>query len=181
MSRFWEIIEENNEKNLETLILFMEIIKMKKVFRCLIFVLVSLLLLLLNDYCSYSRRIGNTHFYLVESMAISKTGKSLAILCYKSEDNSGYYGGDTPGFPRYILWNDKYLISKNFDGNNPEIIEYVIISFNSINKHGEMKNVHRFQDKNTYYKYLKQIKLSEADMDKTDNHIAWWEILFPPH
>lgn len=39
----------------------------------------------------------------------------------------------TPGFPLIILWNDKYLISKNYDGNHPIIIKYVVINLDSIN------------------------------------------------
>lgn len=140
---------------------------------------IGLLLLFLNECFSYSRRIGNTNFYLVQSMAFSKSGSQLAALYYSSSDVYGYYGGETPGFPKYILWNDKYLISKNFDGDNPEIVEYVIINLDCVNpKTGEMTEIHRFQDDKAYYKYLKQIKLSEADMNQTDNHIAWWESIF---
>ena len=88
-----------------------------------------------------------------------------------------YY--NTPGFPKIIYWNDKFVISKNFDGNNPEIVEYVIINLDSIEpNYGEMNDIHRFRNEEEYYTYLKQIKLSEADMNQTDNHIAWWEILF---
>ena len=78
-----------------------------------------------------------------------------------------------------ILWNDRYIISKNFDGNKPEIVEYVIINIDSIESNfGEMKDIRRFQNKEDYYNYLKRIKLSEADMNQTDNHFAWWEALF---
>ncbi len=78
-----------------------------------------------------------------------------------------------------ILWNDHYIISKNFDGNNPEIVEYVIINIDSINSDfGEMRDIHKFQDENAYYNYLKQIELSEDEMNKTDNHIVWWKSLY---
>ena len=159
----------------------MGIVKMKTLlFRCLIVIFVVSFLLFLNHYCfSYSRRIGSTRFYLVETMAVSNKGKPLAGLYYKPIATTGYCGENTPGFPKIIYWNDRYVISKNFDGNNSEIVEYVIINLDSINPNfGEMNDIHRFRDEKEYYAYMKQIKLSEADMNQTDNHIAWWERLF---
>lgn len=153
---------------------------MKLLGKCLILIIIGALLFFLNHYYfSYSRRIGNTRFYLVETMVDSKDGKPLAGLYYKLNATSGYCGENTPGFPKTIYWNDRYIISKNFDGNNPEIIEYVIINLDSIEpNYGKMNDIHRFQDENEYYMYLKQIKISEVDMNQTDNHIAWWESLF---
>lgn len=153
---------------------------MKSLYKWLILIFIGTLLLFLNHYYfSYSRRIGNTRFYLVETMVDSKAGKPLAGLYYKPIATSGFCGENTPGFPKIIYWNDKFVISKNFDGNNPEIVEYVIINLDSIEpNYGEMNDIHRFRNEEEYYTYLKQIKLSEADMNQTDNHIAWWEILF---
>lgn len=153
---------------------------MKSLYKWLILIFIGTLLLFLNHYYfSYSRRIGNTRFYLVETMVDSKDGKPLAGLYYKPIATSGFCGENTPGFPKIIYWNDKFVISKNFDGNNPEIVEYVIINLDSIEpNYGEMNDIHRFRNEEEYYTYLKQIKLSEADMNQTDNHIAWWEILF---
>ena len=158
----------------------MEITKMKSLYKWLILIFIGTLLLFLNHYYfSYSRRIGNTRFFLVETMVDSKAGKPLAGLYYKPIATSGFCGENTPGFPKIIYWNDKFVISKNFDGNNPEIVEYVIINLDSIEpNYGEMNDIHRFRNEEEYYTYLKQIKLSEADMNQTDNHIAWWEILF---
>lgn len=158
----------------------MEITKMKSLYKWLILIFIGTLLLFLNHYYfSYSRRIGNTRFYLVETMVDSKTGKPLAGLYYKPIATSGFCGENTPGFPKIIYWNDKFVISKNFDGNNHEIVEYVIINLDSIEpNYGDMNDIHRFRNEEEYYTYLKQIKLSEADMNQTDNHIAWWEILF---
>lgn len=153
---------------------------MKSLYKWLILIFIGTLLLFLNHYYfSYSRRIGNTRFYLVETMVDSKTGKPLAGLYYKPIATSGFCGENTTGFPKIIYWNDKFVISKNFDGNNHEIVEYVIINLDSIEpNYGEMNDIHRFRNEEEYYTYLKQIKLSEADMNQTDNHIAWWEILF---
>lgn len=158
----------------------MELIKMKLLYKWLILIFIGSLLLLLNHHCfSYSRRIGDTRFYLVETMIDSKKGRPLVGLYYKPIATSGYCGENTPGFPKIIYWNDKYVISKNFDGNNPEIVEYVIINLDSIEpNYGEMNDIRRFQDKAEYYTYLKQINISETEMNQTDNHIAWWETLF---
>ena len=154
----------------------MEIAKVKYI--CIMLLFLGSLLIL-NHYFSYSRRIGNTRFYLVETMVDSTDGKPLAGLYYKPSAVSGYNGENTPGFPKSILWNDHYIISKNFDGKNPVIVEYVIINMDSIKSDfGEMKDIHRFQDEESYYKYLKQIKLSESDMNQTDNHLSLWESLF---
>lgn len=157
----------------------MEITKMKSLYKCLILVFIGSILLFLNYYFSYSRRIGNTRFYLVETMVDSKNGKPLAGLYYKPIATAGYCGENTPGFPKIIYWNDRYVIAKNFDGNSPEIIEYVIINLDSIEpNYGEMNDIHRFREEKDYYIYLKQMKISEADMNQTDNHIVWWERLF---
>ena len=157
----------------------MEITKMKTLYKYIILIFIGSLLFLNHYYFSYSRRIGNTRFFLVETMVDSKTGKPLAGLYYKPIATSGFCGENTPGFPKIIYWNDKFVISKNFDGNNHEIVEYVIINLDSIEpNYGEMNDIHRFRNEEEYYTYLKQIKLSEADMNQTDNHIAWWEILF---
>lgn len=150
----------------------MGIKKIGKVKYIYLILLIIGLLLIVNHYTSYCRRIGNTRFYLVETMADSREGKPLAGLYYKPTATSGYNGENTPGFPKAFLWNDRYIISKNFDGDNPEIIEYVIINMDSIYASGEMNDIHRFQDEESYYNYLEQIDLSEADMNQTDNHIA---------
>ena len=158
----------------------MQFTKIKSLYKWLILIFICSLLLFFNHYYfSYSRRIGNTRFYLVETMVDSKDGKPLVGLYYKPIAVSGYCGENTPGFPKTIYWNNQYVISQNYDGKSPDIIEYVIINLDSIDpNNGEMKDIHRFRNKEKYYTYLKQIKLSEADMNQTDNHIAWWEILF---
>lgn len=152
---------------------------MNILYKCLILIFIGSILLSLNYYFSYSRRIGNTRFYLVKTMVNSKDGKPLAGLYYKPIATSGFCGEDTPGFPMTIYWNEKFIISKNFDGNNPKIIEYVIIDLDSIDpNYGEMNNIRRFRNEEEYYTYLKQINISEANMNQTDNHIVWWETLF---
>lgn len=148
-------------------------------YKCLILLAIGSILFLNHHYWSYSRKIGDTNFYLVKTMIDSKEGKPLAGLYYKPTAISAYCGENTPGFPKYILWNNQYLISKKFDGNSPNIIEYVVINMDSINTdYGEITDIHRFNNQKAYSEYLKQIKLSEADMNQTDNHISWWENLF---
>lgn len=135
-----------------------------------------LLLLWFNDLSSYSRRIGNTGFYFVETMAMSKDGKPLADLYYKTPFE--YKGVEMPEFPKAILWNDKYLISKNYDGNSLKFSSYVIINLNSVNaSDGNIEDIHIFITEADYYTYLQQTGLSESNMNQTDNHIAWWEVI----
>lgn len=106
---------------------------MKSLYKWLILIFICSLLLFFNHYYfSYSRRIGNTRFYLVETMVDSKDGKPLVGLYYKPIAVSGYCGENTPGFPKTIYWNNQYVISQNYDGKSPEIIEYVIINLDSI-------------------------------------------------
>ena len=108
----------------------------------------------------------------------NKDGKELAGLFYTQDARLGYYGGFSPGFPKSILWNDRYLISTNFDGEKSDILYYLVIDMDSINANGILdKNVHVFETESDYFIYLKQINLSESHMNKTDNHIVWWESL----
>ena len=162
----------------DSLVLYLEVKKMKKItFKHFVVLLLIILFLLWgNDYLSYRRRIGNTGFYFVETMAMSKDGKALAGLYYKTP--FGYKGVEMPGFPRTVLWNDKYLISKNYDGNNSAFFCYVIINQDSVNaSDGNIENIRVFITETDYYTYLQQIGLSESNMNQTDNHIAWWEVI----
>lgn len=142
---------------------------------CVALPVVILLLLWVNDVLSYSRRIGNTRFYLVETMANSKEGKPLAGLYYKvTGDSGGYKGVEMSGYPKMILWNDKYIISKNYDGNNENIIGYVVINQNSVNTtNGYIEEIYHFTSETDYYAFLRQIKLSESKLNETGNHILW--------
>ena len=137
-----------------------------------------LFLLLLNDYMSYSMRIGNTPCYLVETMAISKDGRPLLGLYCKTK-HGGYKGVEMRGFPKNVLWNDKYLISKNYNGNDMDIISYVIINQDSVNiSDGDIADLHIFEAEADYYNYLRQIELSESEMEQIDYRITWWKLLF---
>lgn len=144
----------------------------------IILLVLFLFLLLLNHYMSYSMKIGNTSFYLVETMATSDDGKTLLALCHK-DINGGYKGIEMSGFPKNILWNDKYLISKNYDGNTPIIINYVIIKLNNINvSDGVISELYVLNTKTEYNNFLQQRGLSESNLKQIDNHILWWELLF---
>ena len=127
--------------------------KKKKILYCIIltFFVVIIILVLLNNYMSYSMRIGGTRFFLVETMATSKEG----------------------------LWNEKYLISKNYDGKDTTITNYVIINQKSVNSSdGSIADIHIFKREKDYNNYLQNIGLSESDMKTINNRITWWELLF---
>lgn len=137
-----------------------------------------LVVLWINDYLSYKRQIGDTCFYLVRTMA-SKDGKELAGLFYTQDARLGYYGGFSPGFPKSILWNDRYLISKNFVGEKSDILYYLVVDMDSIDENDIVdENVLVFESEKDYLNHLEDIDLSESEMNKTDNHIVWWKSLF---
>ena len=140
---------------------------------------VLIILVLLNNYMSYSMRIGETRFFLVETMATSKDGKPLLGLYFEVRNNGGYKGVEMSGFPKIILWNEKYLISKNYDGKDTTIANYVIINQNSVNSSdGSITDIHIYKREKDYNNYLQNIGLSESDMKTINNRITWWELLF---
>ena len=140
---------------------------------------VLIILVLLNNYMSYSMRIGETRFFLVETMATSKDGKPLLGLYFEVRNNGGYKGVEMSGFPTIILWNEKYLISKNYDGKDTTIANYVIINQNSVNSSdGSITDIHIYKREKDYNNYLQNIGLSESDMKTINNRITWWELLF---
>ncbi|MCF2590575.1 hypothetical protein JQM97_06355 [Prevotella hominis] len=148
--------------------------KKKYIYLIIIVPIFVFLLLWLNDMLSYSRRIGDTRFYLVETFATSKKGKPLAGLFYKRTDGLGYDGELTYEFPKVILWNDKYLIAKNYDGNNPAITSYTVINLKCTNTINNMSScIRKFTKKNDYENFLKENNIKESAMNKTDNHILW--------
>ena len=140
--------------------------------------IVIIALLVLNHYMSYSMRIGNTRFFLVETMANSKDGEPLLGLYFKVMDG-GYKGVDMCGFRKIVLWNDKYIISKNQNGKDTTIISYVIINQDSVNaSDGDVADLHVFNTETEYSNYINIIGLSEREMKQIDCHISWWELLF---
>ena len=66
--------------------------KKKYIYLIIIVPIFVFLLLWLNDMLSYSRRIGDTILYLVETFSNSKKGTPLAGLFYKRTDGLGYDG-----------------------------------------------------------------------------------------
>ncbi len=140
--------------------------------------LVFIIFTLLNHYMSYSMRIGDTRFFLLETMAMSKDGKPLLGL-YCEVMGGGYKGVEMRGFPRHILWNEDYLISKNYDGNDTTITNYVVINQDSVNlTDGNISGLRDFKAEADYINYVQQIGLSESKMKQIDNHITWWKMLF---
>lgn len=151
---------------------------MNKVKKIIIILLgVIIFLIILNHYMSYSMKIANSNFYLVETMATSKEGKPLLGLYYKDK-YGGYKGVDMSGFPKIILWNDKYLITKNYDGNDSSITSYVIINLDSVSaSNGIISEPLILKTTTEYNDYMQQNRLSELKMKQIDNCILWWELL----
>lgn len=137
------------------------------------FVLIILLplfvlsLLWLNDTMSYDNRIGNTRFYLVRTMANSKDGKPLQGLYYQPKDFSGYVGIKGTRFPKIVLWNDKYLISKEFNGNDTLTLQYVVINMKSHVEPDSFSDIRFLRTHKDYIRHLRKIGLSESSMKQT--------------
>ena len=144
--------------------------------RIVIPIILIISLILLNHYMSYSMRIGNTSFYLVETMAMSNDGKPLLGLYHK--EYGGYKGVEISGFPKNILWNNKYLISKNFDGKDTTITNYIIINLDSVDvSNNVMKGLIILKTATEYNNYLQHNRLSESKMKQIDNRTSWWKAL----
>lgn len=152
---------------------------MKKVFKKSVAILATLsVLLVFNHYMSYSMRIGDTNFYLVETMATSDDGKTLQGLYYK-DVNGSYKGVAMNGFPKNVLWNDKYIISKNYDGNTSAITNYVVIRLcNTSGSSDVISEQYVFVTKTEYNCFLKKSGISEFNMKQIDNRVLWWELIF---
>ena len=112
-------------------------------------------------------------------MATSKEGKPLAGLFYKPSNIYGYVGEQTSGFPLIILWNENYLISKNYDGCSTDIIKYMVINLDRVNTDSiTIPEIYEFTEQKDYDMFLQNIGLSEADMKRTNNYISWFDALF---
>lgn len=164
----------------EKVLLILEVKEMKKG-KYKYFIILSIVIIalsVLNHYMSYSMRIGNTRFFLVETMANSNDGEPLLGLYCKVQDG-GYKGVDMCGFPKIVLWNDKYVISKNHNGKDTTIISYVIINQDSVNaSDGDIADLHVFNTETEYSNYLNIIGLPEREMKQIDCRISWWKLLF---
>ena len=69
---------------------------------------------------------------------------------------------------------NKYLIAKNYDGNNPAITSYTVINLKCTNTINNMSScIRKFTKKNDYENFLKENNIKESAMNKTDNHILW--------
>ena len=120
------------------------------------------------------KRIGNTNFYLIESYAISKDGHPLACLYYKYDN--AYEGVRMSGFPLYIMWNEDYIITKNYDGKKNKIISYNIIESLQTDKSYMPVKVYEFSTKSAYHIALRNLGIDEKKINCTDNHLPWFSI-----
>ena len=156
--------------------------KIKKSF--IIFAIIGLFTILLVGWfiCWQSlpsKRIGETDFYIMESFASTKQGKPLNSLYYKHDSLSVYEGILMAGYPVHIMWNDKYIVCKNSNGDNTSIINYVVLVPNPSRLPEIPYDVNEFNSEKDYLCFLDQLGISESGMNYSDSHIPWINCFLP--
>ncbi len=147
----------------------------------LIPILVLLVALGYGDIMQY-KRIGDTNFYLVETMAMSSNGKPLPGLYYsQNTSEEGFCGINLGAVPSQILWNCRYIVVKCIDRDNKKLISYCIIKILKTSSFDPADNyeLHEYTKKDEYEKAMRNFGLKESEMNHTDNIIPWslhlWE------
>ncbi|MCM1078170.1 MAG: hypothetical protein NC344_01765 [Bacteroidales bacterium] len=128
-----------------------------------------------GDITQY-KRIGNTSFYLVETMAISSEGHPLPNLYYSQNPyKDGFSGINQKGIPYRIFWNERFIVIKCSDINSKKIINYCIIKdLKTTNKNPDDNyNLHEYNRKDEYEEAMRFFGLNESEMFQTDNNIPW--------
>ena len=135
----------------------------------------------LGDITQY-KRIGDTNFYLVETMAESSEGKPLPGLYYsRNPQKEGFSGTNLGAIPFQLLWNNTYIVVKCTDRDSKRLIKYCIIKFCNTSIHGRAGNyvLHEYTTKKEYERAMGYYGLNESEMNQTDNRIPWslhlWE------
>lgn len=153
--------------------------KHTQTFVLLMMVLFSIILFLgvlgCGDITQY-KRIGNTNFYLVETMAISPEGYPLPNLYYSQNPRkNGFSGINQKGIPYQIFWNERFLVVKCSDTDSGKIINYCVMEdLKTTNKNpGNNYNLHEYATKKEYEEAMKLFGLNEIEMNQTDNNIPW--------
>lgn len=148
-------------------------------FAVLIMVLFTIILFLgalgCGDITQY-KRIGNTNYYLVETMAISSEGTPLPNLYYsQNPGKDGFSGINQKGIPYLIFWNERFVVVKCSDINSKRITNYCIIeNFKTTNKNPDKNyNLHEYATMEEYKEAMKLFGLNEIEMYQTNNSIPW--------
>lgn len=108
----------------------MKLKKRSKIIVVIIALLIFFVIMLgFTDVKQY-KRIGDTNFYLVETMAYSSNGKPIPGLFYSGNPRkAGFAGVSCMGVPLQIFWNDRYLVLKCTDRDSKRLINYCIIRY----------------------------------------------------
>ena len=138
-----------------------------------IFVFIIMLLMISVDIRLY-KRIGDTNFYLVESVGSTvEDGKTPSHLYYRydwDEESLGE-GLGLCGFPKQLFWNDKHLCLTNITYSNGQIndtIYYII----EIEKRNEL-NIYKYETEAEFKSAEKELGLDESKMNHTDDNLPW--------
>ena len=143
-------------------------------------VIVLILMLLLGvwgfgDITQY-KRIGDTNFFLVETMAESLEGRPLPDLYYsRNAGKDGFSGVNQRGIPYQIFWNGHFLVVKCSDRDSKRTINYCIIEFSDspISNRTGNYDLHEYAGKREYEKAMLFFGLKESEMNQTDSRIPW--------
>lgn len=146
----------------------------------MMFFLLLLAALGFGDIDQY-KRIGKTNFYLMESMGITKDGRTIPTLRYSLNSNiGGYAGAGVLGVPKHIFWNDSILVVKCSDKLDGKITNYCIIKmFKTENcEPWEEYELNQYATSMEYVQAMNAMGLKESEMRYTDNSIPWSLHLF---
>lgn len=103
----------------------------KNILKLFLFVIVLITILFFSVACVeivQYKRIGDTNFYLVETMAISSEGKPLPGLYYsRRPQEKGFSGVSLGAIPFQLFWNNRYIVVKCTDRDSKRLIKYCII------------------------------------------------------
>ena len=136
---------------------------------------ISVFLAACVDLLQY-KRIGDTNFYLVETMANSSDGRPLPGLYYsRNPSEKGFSGISLDGVPYQIFWNNSYIVVVCTDREGKIIAKYCIIKIliTSSADCADDYEVYEYATKNEYEKAMCYYGLKPSEMNHTDNRIPW--------
>jgi hypothetical protein len=121
-----------------------------------------------GDMTQY-KRIGDTKYYLVESV----DGDVADLHYYIEKENC--FGEIVPynGFAKDIYWNDKYIMIKCSDRSSMKLINYCIIEQYGRDDEYIPWVVHEYKTKKEFEEAKRKFGLTEKNMNYTDTNIPW--------
>lgn len=126
-----------------------------------------------GDITQY-KRIGETNYYLVESLG----NEPYSDLHYRYENKHFGESVKYKGFAKDLYWNDTYLIIKCTGKRSTEINNYCIIKQQSSSQKNVPWEVYEYQTEKEFESAKKKLGLNEEEMEYTSSCIPWSLHLF---